>query len=91
MIGPVSTPSSRKWTVHPENRTPYRSACAGPWVPGKEGSSAGWMLRIRCGNARRKTGVTTRMKPARQTRTAPEARITSTSFASNASLLSNAL
>ena len=44
MIGPVSTPSSTKWTVHPVTCAPYASASRTPWAPGKLGSSAGWVL-----------------------------------------------
>ena len=44
MIGPVSTPASTRRTVQPVTLTPYASASRTPWVPGKAGSSAGWVL-----------------------------------------------
>ena len=44
MIGPVSTPSSTKWTVTPKTLTPCASACPTASRPGKAGSSAGWTL-----------------------------------------------
>ena len=37
MIGPVSTPSSTKWTVTPVTRTPCSSACSDRVQPGKRG------------------------------------------------------
>ena len=44
MIGPVSTPASTQWQVHPVTLTPCASASRTPWAPGKLGSRAGWVL-----------------------------------------------
>ena len=41
MIGPVSTPSSTKWTVQPVTFAPYASASRTPWAPGKAGQQGG--------------------------------------------------
>src|SRR5262249_19105104 len=46
-IGPVSVPSSTRWTVTPVTRTPYESASPTAWVPGNEGRSAGCTLSQR--------------------------------------------
>ena len=48
-IGPVSHPASTRCTVHPETLTPYAHAWCCASRPGKDGSSAGWMFRMRCG------------------------------------------
>ncbi len=44
MIGPLSTPSSTKWTVTPVTRTPYSIACSIARSPGRPGRSDGWTL-----------------------------------------------
>ena len=61
MIGPVSTPSSTKWTVTPNTRTPYSSACSTASTPGKAGSSAGCTLITASGKRARKAGVSSCM------------------------------
>ena len=57
MIGPLSTPSSTKWTVTPTTFTPYSSACSIAPTPGNAGSSAGCTLMIRPAKRRMKPGV----------------------------------
>ena len=47
IAGPVSTPSSTKWTVTPVTSTPASSACPIASRPGKAGSRAGWTLTMR--------------------------------------------
>ena len=42
--GPVSTPSSTRWTVAPVSATPAASASSTACAPGKSGSSDGWTL-----------------------------------------------
>ena len=46
MIGPVSMPSSTKWTVQPERLTPCSIAAFWTCSPGKDGSRAGGMFMI---------------------------------------------
>src|SRR5580658_6287599 len=53
-IGPESTPSSTKCTVHPAIFAPCTSAWCWASRPGNAGSREGWMLRIRWGNSRMK-------------------------------------
>ena len=48
-IGPSSSSGVTKWTVAPLTRTPCASACAWASRPGNDGSSDGWMFRIRFG------------------------------------------
>src|SRR5213594_1286163 len=67
MIGPVSTPSVTKWTVHPDTLTPQASACCWAFRPGNDGRSAGWMFMIRLGYASMSTRVTIFMYPASAT------------------------
>src|SRR4029453_18113304 len=67
-IGPVSTPPSTKNRVAPVTLTPYASASRGPWMPGKLGSSALWVLRYRSPNAPRNASPTSLRKPAEITR-----------------------
>ena len=71
MIGPLSTPSSTKWTVTPATFTPCSSACSMAPRPGKAGSSAGWTFTIRPAKRRMNPGVSSSMKPARTTSSTP--------------------
>ncbi len=50
-ITPVSTPSSTTNRVAPVTLTPYPRASRGPWMPGKDGSSALCVLTIRPPNS----------------------------------------
>ena len=63
-IGPVSTPSSTTNSVHPVTLTPYARASAGPCMPGKLGSSAGWVLTNRPSKRGQEVGPTSFMNPA---------------------------
>ena len=47
--GPVSMPSSTRWTVTPVVSTPAASASSIACAPGNSGSSDGWTLTIRSG------------------------------------------
>ena len=85
MIGPVSTPSSTKWTVHPVTLAPYASASRTPWAPGKLGSSAGWVLTHRPPNRARNSLPTIFMNPAETTRSGAYAAVASASAASHSS------
>src|SRR5437773_12004866 len=68
MIGPRSTEASVKWIVHPVTLTPAARASLWAWAPGKAGSREGWMFMIRMGNWPMKYVVTSRMNPAKTTR-----------------------
>ena len=67
-MAPVSTPESMRKIVAPVTFTPYASASRGPCMPGKDGSSAGWVLIIRPPNRSRNAGPTSFMNPALITR-----------------------
>src|SRR5713101_307495 len=88
MIGPVSTPSVTKWTVHPDTLTPQSSACCWAFSPGNDGRSAGWMFMIRLGYASMSTRVTIFMYPASATSSTLCFRRTSRTARSYASRLS---
>src|SRR5881396_2791060 len=88
MIGPMSTPSVTKWTVHPDNLTPQSSACCWAFSPGNDGRSAGWMFMIRLGYASMSTRVTIFMYPASATSSTLCFRRTSRTARSYASRLS---
>ena len=77
ITSPWSMISSTRCTVQPVIFTPHACASAAPWIPGKEGSRAGWTLTTRCGNAFRKPAVNMRMYPARATVSAPDFRMAS--------------
>ncbi len=81
-MGPLSVASSTKCTVHPDTRTPARSACRTPCIPEKAGRSEGWMFSTRWGKADSSTGVTMRMNPARHTSSTPRERSSDTRRAS---------
>ena len=67
-IGPESISGTTKCTVAPCTLAPASSARL--WVsrPLNAGSSAGWMLSMRPCHCATKPGVSSRMKPARQTK-----------------------
>ena len=77
ITSPWSMISSTRCTVQPVIFTPHACASAAPWIPGKEGSRAGWTLTTRCGNAFRKPAVNMRMYPARAAVSAPDFRMAS--------------
>ena len=90
MIGPVSTPSSTKWTVTPKTFTPYSSACSIARTPGKAGSSAGWTLMTRLrearrGSRRRAAACSRRARPARPRARASQSAIAASRAARSAS------
>src|SRR5256885_2566309 len=88
MIGPVSTPSVTKWTVHPDSLTPQSSACCWAFSPGNDGRSAGLMFMIRLEYASMSTRVTIFMYPASATSSTLCFRRTSRTARSYASRLS---
>ena len=52
-IGPLSSPSSTRWTVQPRDLARRaRAPGAGRRAPGRPAAGSGWMLRIRCRIAR---------------------------------------
>ena len=59
------------WTVQPVTLTPAASASRTACAPGKAGSSDGWVLRIRSGNASNAAWPRTVMNPAMATRSMP--------------------
>ncbi len=73
----MSTPSSTANKVAPVTFTPWASASATPCMPGKDGSSAGWVLTMV--NRERKDGPTSFMKPALTTRSGSNRATRSTS------------
>gem|GEM_PF-5782545 len=83
--GPASSSGTTKWTVQPCSRTPSASARA--WVsrPRNAGRRDGWMLSIRPVQRSTNQGVSTRMKPARQTISMSAARRVSSNTRSKAS------
>ncbi len=83
-MGPVSTPSSTTWTVHPVRRTPAAIACAGASLPGKLGSREGWTLTMRPGNRCTNAAPRIRMKPASTTTSGSKDATVSASFTSHA-------
>ena len=85
MIGPESISGTTKCTVAPCSFAPAASARA--WVsrPLKAGSRAGWMLIRRPSHCRTNHGVSSRMKPARQTSSMRCASSSACSARSNAS------
>ena len=87
MIGPVSTPSSTKWTVQPVTLAPYASASRTPWAPGKLGSSAGWVFTNRPPKRARNSLPTIFMNPADTTRSGSWAETASARAVSHSSRL----
>ena len=73
-IGPASSSGVTKCTVAPLTFTPWSRACRCASTPGNAGSSDGWMLRTRRGNASQNSGPSRRMNPARHTSPTPRAR-----------------
>ena len=89
--GPVSMPSSTKWTVTPVTSTPASSAWPIASRPGKAGSSAGWTLTMRL-RKRSTNGCAQQLHVAGEgDRSAPRDSIQSPSAASRASRSANSL
>ncbi len=67
-IGPPSSSAVTKCTLAPCTLAPASMARLCVSRPLNAGSSEGWILSMRCGHCATKPGVSSRMKPARQTK-----------------------